>query len=47
MVKTERSSSVDNVIFEGFKDEEENRYQELYKKWLAENSSKLKKGKAD
>ena len=39
--------NIDKVIFEGFKDEEENRYQELYKNWLVENSSKLKKWKAN
>lgn len=39
--------NIDKVIFEGFVDEEEKRYQELYHQWLAENSSKLKKGKAD
>lgn len=36
---------VDRVIFEGFKDEEESRYQELYRQWLAENATRLKKGK--
>lgn len=39
--------NVDKVIFEGFKDEEENRYQELYKQWLVENDGVLKKGKVD
>lgn len=37
--------NIDRIIFEGFKDEEESRYQELYHQWLEQNSTNLKKGK--
>ena len=37
--------NVDKVIFEGFKDEEEDRYQELYQQWLIDNEGVLKRGK--
>lgn len=33
---------IDEIVFEGFKDEEEERFQTLYKEWHA-NNSELKK----
>lgn len=36
--------NVDKVLFEGFTDEEEDRFQELYNEWLTENESTIKKG---
>jgi len=37
--------NIDKVVFEGFKDEEEERFQEIYENWIKENKSALKKGK--
>ncbi len=37
---------VDEVVFEGFKDEEEERFQALYKKWESKHSN-LKKGSSN
>lgn len=36
--------NIDEVIFEGYKDEQEERWQRLYKNWIEENKSKYKKG---
>ncbi len=37
--------NIDKVVFDGFKDEEEERFQEIYTHWMQENESTLKKGK--
>lgn len=37
---------IDEIVFEGFKDEEEERFQTLYKEWHA-NNSELKKGSSN
>ncbi len=39
--------NIDQVVFEGFKDEEENRYQELYQKWLEKEGASIPKGKVE
>jgi len=39
------NEDVDKVVFEGFKDEEEERFITLYEQWLA-NQTELKKGNA-
>ncbi|NQM14569.1 DUF4176 domain-containing protein [Streptococcus suis] len=36
--------NIDKVVYEGFKDDEETRYQELYAEWLEINGTKHKKG---
>lgn len=36
---------IDEVVFEGFKDEEETRFIQLYEKWIEKEGSKIKKGK--
>lgn len=36
---------IDEVVFEGFKDEEETRFIQLYEKWVEKEGSKIKKGK--
>lgn len=36
---------VDEVLFEGFKDEEETRFIKLYEKWLKKEGLKMTKGK--
>jgi len=36
--------NVDKVLFEGFKDEEEERFLELYNDWTYKNKSTFKKG---
>ncbi|MFU2181734.1 DUF4176 domain-containing protein [Streptococcus pluranimalium] len=36
--------NIDKVVYEGFKDDEETRYQELYTEWLEINGTKHKKG---
>ncbi|MBL3715972.1 DUF4176 domain-containing protein [Lactococcus garvieae] len=35
---------IDEVVFEGYKDEEEERFRTLYNKWLDREGAKLKKG---
>lgn len=35
---------IDEVVFDGFKDTEEERYVALYQKWLKKEGSKIKKG---
>jgi len=37
--------NVDEVVFEGFKDTEEDRFQTLYEKWQEENGQSIKRGK--
>lgn len=37
--------NIDKVIFEGYKDEEEERFQELYEQWLEDEGSRYPKGK--
>ncbi|MCR6105705.1 DUF4176 domain-containing protein [Salipaludibacillus agaradhaerens] len=37
--------NVDEVVFEGFKDTEEDRFQTLYQKWQEENGQTIKRGK--
>lgn len=36
--------NIDKVVYEGFKDDEETRYQELYTEWLDNNSEQYNKG---
>ncbi|MFD1414135.1 DUF4176 domain-containing protein [Oceanobacillus jeddahense] len=36
--------NIDKVVFEGFKDEEEERFQELFQDWLQEEKPNIKKG---
>jgi hypothetical protein len=36
--------NIDKVLFEGFKDEEEERFQEIYDSWLEENKATIDKG---
>jgi hypothetical protein len=36
--------NIDKVIFEGYKDEEEERFQEIYDSWLEENKAIIDKG---
>ncbi len=36
--------NIDKVVFEGFKDEEEDRFQEVYLQWIEENKASVKKG---
>ncbi len=36
--------NIDKVLFEGYRDEEEERFIELYKNWFAQNGKTLKKG---
>lgn len=38
------NENIDKVIFEGFKDEEEERFQEIYNDWIKENKSTVQKG---
>lgn len=38
------NENIDKVVFEGFKDEEEERFQELFQNWFAEDKSNIKKG---
>ncbi|HEL9639726.1 DUF4176 domain-containing protein [Streptococcus suis] len=37
--------NIDKVIFEGYKDEDEERFQELYTKWLETDRNQYPKGK--
>ncbi|WP_288622381.1 DUF4176 domain-containing protein [uncultured Streptococcus sp.] len=36
---------IDEVVFEGFKDEEETRFIQRYEKWVEKEGAKIKKGK--
>lgn len=36
--------NIDEIVHEGFKDEEEERFQKLFKDWKAETKSNVKKG---
>lgn len=36
--------NIDKVVFEGYKDEEEERFQEIYDSWLEENKATIEKG---
>ena len=36
--------NIDKIVFEGFKDEEEERLQDLFNEWIKENKNKFKKG---
>lgn len=38
---------IDEIVFEGFKDEEEQRFETLYKQWMEKNKGKIKKGNVD
>ena len=35
---------VDKVVYPGYSDEEEERFAEIYQRWLDENSETIKKG---
>lgn len=37
--------NIDEVVFEGFKDSEEDRFQKLFHEWQKENGRQFKKGK--
>ncbi|MBO1002268.1 DUF4176 domain-containing protein [Pseudogracilibacillus auburnensis] len=37
--------NIDEVIFEGYRDADEERYQKLYRDWTTENHDKYKRGK--
>ena len=39
--------NIDKVVFEGFSDEDEDRHNELYTKWLADNKDKLVRGNVE
>lgn len=36
--------NIDKIVFEGYKDEEEERFQELYAKWLKDEGANYLKG---
>ena len=36
--------NIDEVVFEGFKDEEEERFQKFFQGWQEESKSNIKKG---
>lgn len=36
--------NIDEVVFEGFSDDEEERFLNVYKQWLEENQSSIQKG---
>lgn len=36
--------NIDKVLFNGFHDEDENKFEELYKNWLKSNKNQIKKG---
>lgn len=36
--------NIDEVVFEGFKNEEEERFQKIFQDWLEENKPNMKKG---
>ena len=36
--------NIDEVVFEGFRDEEEERFQKVYNNWMEENKDRIKKG---
>src|SRR5690625_3226848 len=36
--------NIDKVLFEGFKDEDEERFQEVYDNWMEENKAMIKQG---
>lgn len=36
--------NIDKILFEGFQDEEEERFQEIYADWVEENKTTIKKG---
>lgn len=38
------SDDIDRVVFEGYRDEEEERFIELYEKWVSQNEQNLKRG---
>lgn len=38
------AEDIDEVLFEGYVDDDERRFAELYEKWVLDNSSQLKKG---
>lgn len=39
--------NIDEVVFKGFQDEEEERFQKIFSDWLVENQSNLVKGKVE
>lgn len=39
------TENIDKVLFEGFSDDDEARFQELYEKWLENEGKDVKKGK--
>jgi hypothetical protein len=39
--------NIDKVLFKGFVDEDEVRFQELYQEWKQNNASEIKRGKVD
>ena len=40
------ADDIDEVLFEGYADDDEKRFVELYEKWVLENASSLKRGVA-
>ena len=41
------ADNIDKVLFEGYSDEDEARFQELYKKWLETDGKNIPKGKVE
>ncbi len=39
-----QSEDIDEVLFEGYTDDDERRFVELYEKWVLDNPSNLKRG---
>lgn len=39
--------NIDKVIFEGFSDEDETRFQEMYQKWIHEHTEEVNKGQVN
>lgn len=37
--------NIDEIVFEGFKDSEDERFQKLFAEWREQNKGKIKKGK--
>ena len=38
---------IDQIIFEGYQDDDEKRFVDLYEKWVKENEGKINKGKTE
>lgn len=39
--------NIDKVVFEGFSDGDEERFQELFQEWISSNKNNVKKGKVE